>query len=392
MHLKFIVIIIIVLLIIFGLHYTVFKSIIFFFNISNPVLKSTMNVAMILLTFSFTSAFLILHLWRSEWAIWFYKLSGAWMGFLVNFVMAVTLIWIIIVAVKLAGLSINKQMIAGLLMFSALGASSYGIWNAFSPRVTEVTVPIKHLPRIWENRPVVHLSDIHLGHIHGKTFIKKLVERVNRLNPYIILITGDLFDGVDGRYNEFVEQINRFQTTRGVYFITGNHEHYVGRKKSLNIIKKTQLKVLDNELTDIDGLQILGISYPGIKRKSEIKGLPEKDIADSARILLFHTPTNIQLDGGNRLDHHYNTYWKPDTSFALNKKLNIDLQLSGHTHYGQIFPFNILSRWLFNGFDYGLKQDGDFHIYTSCGAGSWGPPMRTAGKSEIVLIKLKTAL
>jgi len=146
--------------------------------------------------------------------------------------------------------------------------------------------------------------------------------------------------------------------------------------------------VLDNELVDVNGLQILGVSYPGIHRIEGIKNLNITEGAETTRILMFHTPTNLLKNSGDRAKSHIHTYWRPDTSFALNKQLHVDLQLSGHTHHGQIFPFNLVTQWLFNGYDYGLKRDGDFQIYTTCGTGSWGPPMRSPVRPEIVLIRL----
>jgi hypothetical protein len=150
----------------------------------------------------------------------------------------------------------------------------------------------------------------------------------------------------------------------------------------------TGLTMLNNEMVHIDGLDIVGVGYPGVQGLDEIKNLPLSSRPRSPRILLFHTPTNLQIKSDVRSGGHFSTYWMPDTSFKFNKALNIDLQLSGHTHHGQIFPFNFLTGWLFNGYDYGLRRDGEFQLYTSAGTGSWGPPMRTAGRPEIALIQL----
>ena len=148
--------------------------------------------------------------------------------------------------------------------------------------------------------------------------------------------------------------------------------------------------MLDNELIDVDGLQIIGVSYPGISRIEDIRNLNPAEGAETTRILMFHTPTNLLKNSGGRAERHVSAYWRPDTSFALNKKLHVDLQLSGHTHHGQIFPFNFVTQWLFKGYDYGLNRSGDFQIYTTCGTGSWGPPMRSPIRPEIVLIRLYT--
>jgi len=385
---KFTMFISIILSVLFGMHYAFFRSIICFFNISNPYFHFFINTMMVLLTFSFISAFFWLHLHGYGWTVWFYRLSGAWMGFLIHFLIAVVVIWIIIGIAGLTGFSIHKQSIAAVILLAATGYSAFGVWSSFHPIIREIKVLIKHLPENWEGKTIIQLSDVHLGHIYGKSFADRLVKQVNGLNPDLVLITGDLFDGVDGPYESFIESINRLDSKHGVFFVTGNHEHYAGIKKVLKILKKTRMRVLDNEIVDIDGLQLLGVSYPGIHRIEDITNLDKNEGAETTRILMFHTPTNLQKNMGGRAKRHVSTYWKPDTSFALNKKLHVDLQLSGHTHHGQIFPFNFVTQWLFQGYDYGLNRSGDLQIYTTCGTGSWGPPMRSPIRPEIVLIRL----
>jgi len=385
---KFALFLSIILSLLFGMHYAFFRSIICFFNITQPAFRFIIYALMVLLTFSFISAFLWLHLHGNGWAVWFYKFSGAWTGFLIHFLAAVTIIWVIIGIAGLTGFSAHKQFIATVILLAAAGYSVFGTWSSFHPRVKEISVLIKHLPENWEGRSIVQLSDIHLGHIYGKLFADRIVTRTNSLNPDLVLITGDLFDGVDGPYESFIESINRLDAEHGIFFVTGNHEHYAGIKEVLKILEKTKVRILDNKIVDIDGLQVLGISYPGIRKIEDISNLNKHSGTKTTRILMFHTPTNVLKNSGDRAKHHVSTYWRPDTSFALNKQLHVDLQLSGHTHHGQIFPFNFVTRWLFKGYDYGLKRDGDFQIYTTCGTGSWGPPMRSPVRPEIALIRL----
>lgn len=114
-----------------------------------------------------------------------------------------------------------------------------------------------------------------------------------------------------------------------------------------------------------------------------------QELTSAPSILLFHTPTSILKERKDEIAEHFETYWMPDTSCVLNRKLGIDLQLSGHTHAGQIFPFGILTHFIYQGRDYGLFQDGPFQLYVSSGIGTFGPPMRTAGRSEIVAITLR---
>jgi predicted MPP superfamily phosphohydrolase len=238
----------------------------------------------------------------------------------------------------------------------------------------------------------VQLSDVHLGHFYGTEFLNDLVRKVNDLEPELVFITGDLFDGMSKTFSHFADGLNRLKAKKGIYFITGNHETYIGRHRALKILENTKIRILDNEAVEVDGLQIIGISYPGIRGIHEIRGfeiLPQNPANKKPRILLFHTPTNIRLKGGDGLDNHFATYWVPDTSFALNKKIGADLQLSGHSHAGQIFPFGFLTKLIYNGYDYGYHHLSDFSNYTTSGVGTWGPPMRTGNSPEIVVIDLK---
>jgi len=236
------------------------------------------------------------------------------------------------------------------------------------------------------------LSDVHLGHFYGTEFLNNLVRKVNALNPEVILITGDLFDGMAKTISHFAAGLDQLRATKGVFFVTGNHETYVGLNRALNVLKKTKIQILHNEIIEVDGLQIMGISYPGIGGAHEIRGLeklPQNSSNKIPRILLFHTPTNIRPKDGDGLDHHFATYWVPDTSFALNKEIGTDLQLSGHSHAGQLFPFGYLTKIIYRGYDYGFHRQSRFAIYTTSGVGTWGPPMRTGNLPEIVVINLK---
>jgi len=212
------------------------------------------------------------------------------------------------------------------------------------------------------------------------------------LNPELVLITGDLFDGMSGNLTSFVEPLNTLKAQRRIFYVTGNHETYIGVRRALDILEKTKINVLRNEVVELDGLQVVGISYPGVSGTENMQSL-RKSWADFStgkpRLLLFHTPTNIKRKDENGHDAHSSAYWAPDTSLAVNKEIGISLQLSGHTHKGQVFPFGYLTKLIYKGYDYGLHSEGSFSIYTTSGVGTWGPPMRTGNSPEIVVIKLK---
>lgn len=387
MTVKLLMFIVLVQAVLFVMHLVFFRSIIHFFGITAPGLKLGVYALMTALAVSFLSAFLLLRLHGSPGAVFYYRAAAVWTGFLIHFLSAAAAVWIVILVCRWVGIAVNRPLIAGAFLAVAVLFSIYGMWNAFYPRVREVRVPLRQVPEYWKNRRIVQLSDVHLGHLHGRAFAERLVRRVNDLDPDLILITGDLLDGVSGPYAEAIQPIQGLSARHGVFFVTGNHEHYVGVHKALAIIRQTPLRVLDNEWVAINGLELVGVSYPGIERLSDIRDLPRTKSPDHTRLLLFHTPTTIQKATGDLARRHTRTYWRPDTAFVLNRQTGADLQLSGHTHHGQIFPLQWLTRLLFGGYDYGLKRDGDFQVYTSCGTGTWGPPVRTAGRSEITVIR-----
>lgn len=388
MHLKFILFVLLSLALVFGLNFAFFRSCIYFFNITRPSLKLGLYTVMVFLAFSFITAFMLVHWGENLWTIAYYKFAAVWMGFLIHGLAAVAAVWLILGIGRLSGLALSGKTIAAVFLVIAAAGSAFGLWTAFHPVVRDVSIPVSHLPESWKDRTIIQLSDIHLGHFHGRGFARRVVETVNALEPDLVLVTGDILDGMGGPYARNLEPFNDLRAGRGMFFVTGNHEHYVGLKTALRLIEKTPFTILDNAAVEIDGLEIIGVSYPGIKSTSAIKNLSLPKPADKARMILFHTPTNMDTGGASTGERHFTNYWMPDTSFDMNKMLDADVQLSGHTHHGQLFPINVITRLLYAGHDYGLSTDGGFQLYTTRGTGSWGPPMRTAGRGEIVRIQL----
>ncbi|UCD79130.1 MAG: metallophosphoesterase [Desulfobacterales bacterium] len=372
-----------------GAHLLFFKAVTRLFIINSTGLKISLLVVLFLLSLSFMASFFLLRWQANLLTVCFYKFSAVWTGLFINLLLAALLSWLIIVIVGLAGTYPNTRLIAAGCLMLAVLFSAYGMWNAFHPRIKKLHIELDNLPDQWKGKTVVQLSDVHLGHFYGPRFLKDLVRRVNSLNPELILITGDLFDGMASDISRFADGLSQFKAEKGVHFITGNHETYIGVNRALNVLGQTRINILQNEVIDIDGLQIIGISYPGIKEVGQIQGREKlsQDSSDSKpRILLFHTPTNIDHGRGDGMDRHFSTYWLPDTSFLPAQKLGVDLQLSGHTHAGQIFPFGHLTRLLYKNYDYGLRGRGNFSIYTTSGVGTWGPPIRTGNSPEILAI------
>lgn len=388
MYIKFILFLAAAVGLMLGIHYAVFRSFVYFFGIVRPGPRIVLYAAMVVLGVSFFTAFSLIHWRENTWTIAYYKFAATWTGFVIHCLAAVAAGWLLLGAARLAGSAVSAKAVGAAVMAIAVAGTYYGMWAAFHPVVRQVTVAVKTLPGAWQNSTIVHLSDLHLGHVYKSGFASRVAEQVNRLAPDLVLVTGDLLDGMGGPHEENLEAFDGLRARHGVFFVTGNHEHYVGIDRALGMIRKSSMQVLDNRAVTIDGLEIVGVSYPGIDAVSDIDNFSPEKIPGTVRIALFHTPTEMGIRAGSMEERHFANYWMPATTFDMNRKLGADLQLSGHTHHGQVFPVNLLTRILYRGYDYGLEKAGGFYLYTTAGTGSWGPPMRTTGRPEIVTIRL----
>ena len=366
----FLIFIFLVLVILLGGHYLVYKGFITAFQINNPNVASVLKSIYGFLAISYVLGLLIAHWSENFFTRTFYFMTAAWLGTSLYIAFAVILGKLVYWLTGLADIDLSLGFITAFLIGAALFYSGYGIWNAFTPGIKKIEVAIKNLPQAWQGKMAVQISDVHLGHIHGKRFLHDIITRVNSVNPSIVLITGDLFDGMGGNFGYIVDELNRITAPQGIYYIIGNHETYMNFKGVLPILAKTQLKILRDQAVTIDGLQIIGADYPEPGQKRDITKALALVNHDLPSILLWHEPIRIKEA----------------------KESNISLMLSGHTHHGQLWPFGLISRLAYKKYHTGLHSEGDFSIYTSIGAGTWGPPMRTGNKPEIVAITLRAKI
>lgn len=349
----------------------VYFSVVRFFGLESHFARMVVIYALSFLSISFFLSTAIAHIRDNAFSRAYYFISGVWMGILVNLVVFFCFAWLIIFLNERFHF-LNRIFGLGLMaVFLATFYSIYGIWNAFNPIVKRLDVSINNLPKKWIGKKIVQISDVHLGHVFREKWMHLVVEKINKINPEIVLITGDLFDWTDGKLDSFVSPLNYIKAPDGIYFITGNHETYLGLNKAADVIKKTKIIWLRDAVKTINGLQFIGIDYPLHGKDRQITKIIPKIAGynkSKPSILLIHEPIQIKKA----------------------KALGINLQLSGHTHKGQLFPFGIITRIFFGKYDYGFHRDGDYAEYTSSGLGlgGWGPPMRTEKSSEIVEITL----
>jgi predicted MPP superfamily phosphohydrolase len=357
--LKFAGFIAVFLILLFGSHYLLYSSVIRFFEISIPGARRAILGIMVFLAMSFFLSAFLLRFHVNIFSSLLYFISSLWLGLFLHLLMALVLIWLVFGVGKLVGSVPDMRMVAAGFFLVATAISSYGLWRAHT--------------------------------INRTGFMKRVANKVNSVDPDLILMTGDLFDGMGGDLFSFVEPLKSLKAS-SVYFVTGNHEGYLGLEEPLSVLRATDIRVLDNEIVELEGLQIVGISFPEHDRDNGTRNLLTRSgsfDAGKPSILMYHTPTNIAESNTDRGSQQTKTYWYPDTTMSLAKEVGIDLQLSGHTHQGQLIPFGWLARAIYRGYDYGLHKDGGFQIYVTSGVGTWGPPMRTGGSSEIVAIQLR---
>jgi predicted MPP superfamily phosphohydrolase len=276
----------------------------------------------------------------------------------------------------------RRQALARVLAgAAALVAASLGAWSLRSAlgrvQLRRVEVTLARLPKALSGTRIVQLSDVHVGPTIHRDFIETIVRQSNALNPDIIAITGDLVDGSVEDLAEHVAPLAQLRAKYGVYFVTGNHEYYSGAEEWCTELRRLGIRVLRNERVSIGddkaSFDLAGTDDHSAKRfggghgEDLPKALNGRD-PERELVLLAHQPKTIL----EARDH------------------GVGLQLSGHTHGGQIWPWTYLVR-LQQPVVAGLAQFGKSLVYVSSGTGYWGPPMRLGAPAEITQLVLRSA-
>jgi hypothetical protein len=364
MSLRTLLFITVVLLIYFGLHLALFCLLRKFFGLTRPRDQVILGLGLLLLAFSFIFSFI--------WTIFdshgfmriIYFGSAVWLRVLVNALILYSLGLIFWKIAGIFGLGLEGRIIGLVLILATLLYSIYGIINAGHLRTTTLSLSIKNLPLSWQGRRIAQVSDVHLGLIHQEKMTRKIVAKIKEAKADLVVITGDLFDGTGDELARIVGPFR--EITAPILFITGNHETYLGIEKALAAVRETPIRMLRDELIELEGLQILGVDFPGRWEKKDLRPLLRRLDRSRPSLLLTHVPSQIEAA----------------------KSAGVSLHLCGHTHKGQMWPMPLFTHFIFHGYDYGLHRLGEYTIYTSSGAGTWGPPMRIGSRPEIVLITL----
>ena len=331
----------------------------------SPLVLLALQAALWLLAFSFITAALLGFRFAGRLVTLLYRIAAVWLGLLNYFFWAACLCWLAAFALAVLGLPANRPLIAAAFFTLALVVSVYGLVNARIIRIRRIPVLLPGLPASWRGRTALVVSDLHLGHVHGAGFSRRIAALAASLNPDIIFLPGDLFDGGKSDAVALTEPFRALAPPFGSYFSTGNHDEFGNAALYGAVLTGVGIRVLANEMVTVDGMEIAGVSYGDSGYPIRLRAILESLHLDrgKASILLNHVPSRLPIV----------------------EQAGISLQVSGHTHSGQIFPFTWFTHRIFGPFTYGLQRFGALQVYTSSGAGTWGPPMRVGTRPEVVL-------
>ncbi|AWK11046.1 hypothetical protein DDQ41_21430 [Streptomyces spongiicola] len=261
------------------------------------------------------------------------------------------------------------RVVGGAAAAAAAGTVGYGTYGVLrGPSVKRVTVPLARLPRAAHGYRIAVVSDIHIGPVLGRAHTQRIVDAINATQPDLVAVVGDLVDGSVADLGSAAEPLARLRARDGSFFVTGNHEYFSGADAWVDHVRELGLTPLRNDRVEIGGFDLAGVDDVAGEREGQgpdfARALGDRDRARAA-VLLAHQPVVIH----EAVRH------------------GVDLQLSGHTHGGQLWPANYLAA-MANPTLAGLERYGDTQLYVSRGAGAWGPPVRVGAPSDITVVEL----
>jgi predicted MPP superfamily phosphohydrolase len=349
---------------------------------SKQALPRSKNIRIVfsVIYFFFYSAFILAMLGRNIFPLTIQKIlyipGTFWLGMMVYFFAFFLLTDFIYLIIRLfcrLSSGFKKQyrkiqVLTGCIVVFCL--ASYGYYEFTNPKVVELNIKIDKQAGKYKNLKVVGVSDIHMGVAVDKKRLKQYVRLINEQRPDLIIMAGDLIDHstMPLEKERMWQELNELQAPLGTYICYGNHEHIAGIEDTKSFFQKTNLHVLVDDFVLIDeSIQLVGLD--DVRRNRQGKSL--KEVIEGADhtlplLLLFHEPVHLEEA----------------------EKNGIDLQFSGHTHQGQMFPGNLLVKLRYE-HTYGYKRSGNTHYYVTSGLGLWGPPFRIGTRSEIVVFNIE---
>jgi uncharacterized protein len=343
-------------------------------------LRTVYSVVFLVFALAFIAGRMLERVWLSGPSTFLVWIGSFWLAALLYFVLAVVAIDLARLANRLVPFFppwVTSESGAGWIAVAVVAVVIplviAGHLNALYPRVHKITLQIAKTAPGLKSMRLVMASDIHLGTVIGKSRFDRIVETMNGLDPDLVVLAGDIVDEDLGPVikQNLGETLRAIKARYGVYGITGNHEYIGGVEEATAYLVEHGVQMLrDTTVTVNDALVMVGREDRSISQFSGRRRRPLADLLQGADrrntvVLLDHQPFHLE-EGANA---------------------GVDLQLSGHTHHGQLWPFNYLTRKIYEN-SWGYLAKGSTHIYVSSGIGTWGPPVRLGNRPEIVELTL----
>lgn len=310
-------------------------------------------------------------------------LSMAWVSFALVFslIRDVVLVVLTVTGAFEKAVWVSERGGVAVFILSVLAVFAGGFQAASGPKVVEVDIPIQDLPAALEGFRIVQISDLHVSSMIRRPYIERVKEIANKLKPDMVALTGDIIDGPLHRLKDSAAPLSELLPKGRLFFITGNHEYYFSASEWIGNFKSMGMTVLQNSYVTIEhnGAEIMvaGIVDPAVSmadpRRRADPELASRTVEQGSaaknpavKILLAHNP---KISG-------------------VAAKIGYDLQLSGHTHAGQFFPWTLAVKLVHAPHYAGLSREEKMWVYVSAGTGTWGPPVRLGTIPELTLLRL----
>ena len=374
----FLVVLAVFLLIYSAANYYIYIRGIQAFSVQQP-LKRWVTIAFIIISYSFFVGIILERVASSALSEWIFRIGSFWLPVMLYLIMVLVLIDLVRLFDHffhfLPDVTESIKFSAGLIVVSLVTLV------VFAGHINALSVNVKHIPLTINKKVegkgdvrILMASDIHLGALIGERSEKKLLDIINEQQPDLVLLCGDLIDSdiAPVLRKNLGKHIQEIETPMGVYAITGNHEYIGGINQALSYLERIKIKVLiDTVVTLPNGLQLVGrndrAAYGfGGKGQVPLKELMRNIDHSKPVVVMNHQPYNLDeaVDAG------------------------ADLHLSGHTHHGQLWPFNYITKAIFE-LSWGYLKKAESHFYVSSGFGTWGPTVRLGNRPEVVVFDLK---
>jgi uncharacterized protein len=335
-----------------------------------PLPAQALTVLLAVLAISVPVGVVASRLAPRRWSVWWLEPVYLWLGTSVFLALAAAVLEV------LPAFPSRVSSATGILMLGS-SVSLWALLEARSARVERVEISLRRLPRELDGLRIVQLSDLHIGQTLGRAFLERVVARVNELAPDAVVITGDLVDGSVEDLERDVAPLSALTSKYGTFFVTGNHEYHAGAPEWCEHLGKLRVRVLRNEhvalerngqILHLAGIDDFEAAHFDVGHRADLPRAVEGRDRSRPLILLAHQPKAVH----EAVQH------------------GVDLQLSGHTHGGQVWPFRWLLRAGQPAVD-GLRKMGDTLLYVSRGTGHSGPPMRLGVPPEITELVLRAS-